>query len=203
MTIPRKDKKLAAVSGERKQSRLNCVSDKTHKLICKHNLTTSNKRDPIIDRIPLDDQCYEKIKHDYNLAANGGFKYGFEAYLDSYVETQIEIISKKNCKHTMMEAAKDESPTILKDLKALYREKDYVPIFRNPVQALEYLKHQSSEVKHTANEIIIKFSNDRDFLLPEEMAAIRVLAEEFGTVEICNFKDHVIRMELKGVENNK
>lgn len=196
MNTTQKDKSVTAVS---KHTRLDCVSDKEHKLICKHNLTTSNKRAPIIDRIPLCGPCYDQLKRDYTIAANQGFKYGFEAYLDSYVETQIEIISKRNCKHSVMDsAARDESPTILKDLKALYKEKDYVPIFRNPVQALDYLKKQSDELEHTKNEIIIKFSQDRDFLLPDEMTAIHILAEEFGSVEIVNFKEHEIRMELKG-----
>lgn len=99
-----------------------CVSDLSHKIICKHNLTASNENVRIINRIPLCEQCYRALQLEYDSAVNDGFEYGMEVYLDMYVKKQVEIIANNSCTHPdyyLGYECVDNSKSILADLRTL------------------------------------------------------------------------------------
>ena len=74
--------------------RWDCVSDKTHPLICKHNLSTSNNTLPIINRLPFCKNCFLEVQEGYNQAVNDGFAYSMEVYVDSYVRNKLRVLQE-------------------------------------------------------------------------------------------------------------
>jgi hypothetical protein len=173
----------------------NCVSNLTHRFMCKHEFLKFIGDDPISNKKLVNSCCEKELRERYNFAINNhDFSQSFEIFEDIHIDRWVleigRFLNVCKCGNTTSEEDK-RIEQIHADLKTSFREKIHIPELKTATQSYEYLTKQHCEIEESDEAIIVKFPQDRDFPIKDEMKAINIMNEFHGELSF-NFKDHCV-----------